>query len=114
MAATHVATDAISSNAEASPDERGGTRYGTLIVVGGGCYGSYYVRQLGRARAAGALAWERLIVVDRDSGCRIATERSAGLIAAVDLELVTEDGGPLSALPWRGRASAPSQPLPTR
>src|SRR5207248_2590013 len=24
-------------------------RYGTIVVVGGGCYGSYYVRQLRRA-----------------------------------------------------------------
>ena len=54
-------------------DERG-HRYGTIVVVGGGCYGSYYVRQLGRARAHGALEWDRLVVVDRDRGCRVATE----------------------------------------
>jgi hypothetical protein len=47
-------------------------RFGTIVVVGGGCYGSYYVRQLLRAHRAGALAWERLIVVDRDARCRIA------------------------------------------
>jgi hypothetical protein len=46
--------------------------YGTIIVVGGGCYGSYYVRQLLRAREAGALAWRRVVVVDRDAGCRVA------------------------------------------
>jgi hypothetical protein len=40
-------------------------------VVGGGCYGSYYLRQLGRAARAGALAWERLIVVDRDAACAV-------------------------------------------
>jgi hypothetical protein len=49
-------------------------RYGTIVVVGGGCYGSYYVRQLGRARVATALDWSRLIVVDRDPLCRVATE----------------------------------------
>lgn len=49
-------------------------RFGTIVVVGGGCYGSYYVRQLGRARRAGALHWQRLIVVDRDPGCRVAIE----------------------------------------
>jgi len=48
-------------------------RYGDVVVVGGGCYGSYYVRQLHRAREAGALAWERLIVVDRDAECAVAT-----------------------------------------
>jgi hypothetical protein len=49
-------------------------RYGTIVVVGGGCYGSYYVRQLGRAMAARALSYERLLVVDRDPACRVAAE----------------------------------------
>lgn len=48
--------------------------YGTVVVVGGGCYGSYYVRQLGRAVKAGALGYDRLLVVDRDAHCRVATE----------------------------------------
>jgi len=51
--------------------------YGTITVVGGGCYGTYYVRQLGRASAAGALAYDRLVVVDRDPGCRVAREALA-------------------------------------
>lgn len=46
-------------------------RFGTVVVVGGGCYGSYYVRQLYRAHSAGALAWRRLLVVDRDPGCAV-------------------------------------------
>lgn len=46
--------------------------YGDIVVVGGGCYGGYYVRQLRRARAAGALRWERLIVVDRDPDCAVS------------------------------------------
>ena len=49
-------------------------RYGSIVVVGGGCYGSYYVRQLGRASRAGALSLERVLVVDRDAGCRVAAE----------------------------------------
>jgi hypothetical protein len=48
-------------------------RYGTIVVVGGGCYGSYYVRQLGRAADAGAIVWERLVAVDRDPACKVAT-----------------------------------------
>lgn len=47
-------------------------RYGTIVVVGGGCYGSYYVRQLQRAALAGALSWERLVSVDRDAACQVA------------------------------------------
>ncbi len=49
-------------------------RFGDIVVVGGGCYGSYYVRQLRRARAAGAVAWERLVVVDRNADCRVREE----------------------------------------
>ena len=48
--------------------------YGDIVVVGGGCYGSYYVQQLRRARAAHALSWERLIVVDRDPECRVSAD----------------------------------------
>jgi len=47
--------------------------YPSIIIVGGGCYGSYYVRQLLRARSAGALAFDRLVVVDRNEACAVAT-----------------------------------------
>jgi hypothetical protein len=59
--------------------------YGTIVVVGGGCYGSYYVRQLGRARAAGAITWRALVVVDRDPGCRVAADadRAVGALVRV-------------------------------
>jgi hypothetical protein len=50
-----------------------GYDYGTITIVGGGCYGSFYLRQLARARAAGALTWRRVVVVDRDPACRAAT-----------------------------------------
>ncbi|MBL8995846.1 MAG: hypothetical protein JNL44_00865 [Gemmatimonadetes bacterium] len=51
--------------------------YGDIVVVGGGCYGSYYVRQLHRGRDAGAIGWERLLVVDRDPDCAVATGSAA-------------------------------------
>ena len=60
-------------------------RFGDIVVVGGGCYGGYYVRQLRRARAAGAIAWRRLVVVDRDADCAVA--RAGG----DDLTLVVRD-----------------------
>src|SRR4051812_41798179 len=57
--------------------------FGVITVVGGGCYGSYYVRQLARAYAAGAIAWEQLVVVDRRAECQVASlptdERPPGL-----------------------------------
>lgn len=49
-------------------------RFGSIVVIGGGCYGSFYVRQLRRARAAGAVDWERVLVIDRDPHCRVAGE----------------------------------------
>lgn len=51
------------------------TRYGKIVIVGGGCYGSYYVRQLRRAHAAGAISLESLVVVDRNPGCAVAIDR---------------------------------------
>ena len=46
--------------------------YDNIVVVGGGCYGSYYVRQLLRARSAGAISFQQLMVVDRNGGCPVA------------------------------------------
>jgi hypothetical protein len=48
--------------------------FGDIVVVGGGCYGTFYVGQLLRARSRGEAAWQRLIAVDRDRGCRLARE----------------------------------------
>jgi len=42
---------------------------GDLVVIGGGCYGSYHARQLLRARAKTGLDAGRIVIVDRDPGC---------------------------------------------
>ncbi|HJU66891.1 MAG TPA: hypothetical protein VJ650_01505 [Gemmatimonadaceae bacterium] len=63
--------------------------YASIVVVGGGCYGSYYVRQLLRARTAGRLSFDRLIVVDRNADCAVA--RAWGHEAAI--EIVQSDWG---------------------
>lgn len=65
-------------------------RYGTIVVIGGGCYGSYYVRQLRRARTAGALDWRRLLVVDRNPACRVHTELDADARRA-DVRVVEQE-----------------------
>lgn len=62
------------------PNER---TYGTICVVGGGCYGSYYVRQLLRARERGALTVDRVLVIDRDPACAVASVVGG----VVDLEI---------------------------
>lgn len=46
--------------------------HASVIIVGGGCYGSYYVRQLLRARAAERLSFDRLVVVDRNANSQVA------------------------------------------
>lgn len=42
-----------------------------IVIVGGGCYGSFYTGQLERARSKGKTAYRRLLIVDRDPSCRV-------------------------------------------
>ena len=70
-----------------SRDRREVQRFGSVVIVGGGCYGSYYLRQLGRAARAGAVEWERLVVVDRDAAC--AANASGGRGEHPDFRLET-------------------------
>ena len=65
--------------------------YGTIVIVGGGCYGSYYVRQLTRARRAGVIDWTRVLVVDRSSNCRVARELTADDCGAEGVQIVTAE-----------------------
>ena len=68
-----MSTVGATSAADAAGDARPATQtYGRIVVVGGGCYGSYYVRQLMRAERAGALTWRELLVVDRDPACAVS------------------------------------------
>jgi len=75
---------AAMTRADPDPDGAPGEsqRYGTIVVVGGGCYGGYYVRQLRRARERKAIAFDRVLVVDHDEECPVARER------ADDIEMV--------------------------
>ena len=45
-----------------------------VVIVGGGCYGTFYAGQLERARAMGKVAYRRLLIVDRDAGCQVLRE----------------------------------------
>jgi hypothetical protein len=73
--------------------------YGTIVVCGGGCYGGYYVRQLARARAAGATAFDRILVVDRDPGCDVAR-----LVTSI----ARDDTAGIEAHGWRSRRADPA------
>jgi hypothetical protein len=58
-----------------------------VAIVGGGCYGIFYARQMVRAAERGAARYRRLLIVDRDRACRFAKEMGA----ARDRELVTSE-----------------------
>jgi hypothetical protein len=45
-----------------------------VVIVGGGCYGTFYAGQLERARERDRAVYRRLLVVDRDPQCRFARE----------------------------------------
>ncbi len=49
-----------------------------IVVIGGGCYGSWYAQQLTRAWVHGALRVEDVIVLDRDDRCLVADRLRAG------------------------------------
>lgn len=60
-----------------------------VIVIGGGCYGTFYARQLAKAKDKGRAAYRRVIVVDRDPRCRAKAE----LGEALDRAFVTREWG---------------------
>jgi hypothetical protein len=61
---------------------------GDIVIIGGGCYGSFYLGQLRTARARGAVGYRKVLVVDRDAGCAAGSDREDGA-----WELVTADWG---------------------
>jgi hypothetical protein len=65
----------------------GPARMRDVVVIGGGCYGTFYGSQLEKARARGKAAYRRVLIVDRDAQCRARTE----LGPARDRVLVTRE-----------------------
>jgi hypothetical protein len=47
---------------------------GDVIIVGGGCYGTFYAGQLLRAAERGKLSYRNLLVIDRNPECRFSLE----------------------------------------
>lgn len=54
-----------------------------FVIIGGGCYGAYFIRQLVEARRRGKLDWSRAIVLDRDPNCRVASSAIEGVVVEV-------------------------------
>lgn len=55
--------------------------FSEIAVVGGGCYGSFYARQLLQARAREKIAFDRLLIIDRDPRCQFQREIGASDLA---------------------------------
>ena len=58
-----------------------------VVVIGGGCYGTFYATQLARAKARGKARYRRVVLVDRDPSCRARAE----LPEAADRQLITSE-----------------------
>lgn len=52
----------------------GSAAFRDVIIIGGGCYGTFYAGQLERARAQGKASYRRLLIIDRDSQCQAMRE----------------------------------------
>ena len=46
------------------------TTFREVVIIGGGCYGTFYAGQLTRAMARGRLVAQRITLVDRDPACQ--------------------------------------------
>jgi hypothetical protein len=57
-----------------------------VVVVGGGCYGTFYAGQLVKAKARGKARFRTVVIVDRDAQCR-----ARELPQATDLVFVTSE-----------------------
>lgn len=47
-----------------------------FVIIGGGCYGSWYVKQLLEARERGKVEFSSLLVLDQDPQCRVSKSYS--------------------------------------
>ena len=56
---------------------------GDIAIMGGGCYGTFYLGQLTAARSKGALNCRQVLVVDRDANCQAAAHISPGISTLV-------------------------------
>jgi hypothetical protein len=84
-----------------------------FVIIGGGCYGSYYVGQLLEARERGKLEWSRLLVLDRDPHCAVS-ERFDSDDVEIAVTHWEEWGDALFANPsqWLGRQLVPAPIAP--
>lgn len=61
--------------------------FGDVVIIGGGCYGTFYAGQLEKARDRGKVTYRQLLVVDRNPACQMMREMGQ----ADDRRLVGQD-----------------------
>lgn len=57
------------ASADAAP-----LRFGEIVIVGGGCYGTFYAGQLAKAAERGRVAYTTVTIVDRNPDCQARRE----------------------------------------
>jgi hypothetical protein len=77
----------VASGAE-SRAVRAPLSFNRIVVIGGGCYGSWYTQQLSRAFAKGALECSEVIVVDRNSNPPASVRANAGEFGSLPVRFV--------------------------
>ncbi|MEO8449683.1 MAG: hypothetical protein ABI647_07840 [Gemmatimonadota bacterium] len=76
-----------------------------VVVIGGGCYGTFYAGQLEAARAKGKIAYRNVLLVDQNPSCKAAGQR-----LAPSHELVIASWAPFLAEFLERPAPAPGEP----
>lgn len=61
-----------------------------VVVIGGGCYGGWYTRQLLKALSSGALQVREIVVVDRNPACSVLTAQRSGEFGDAPVTVVTQ------------------------
>jgi hypothetical protein len=61
------------------------TAFRDVVVIGGGCYGTFYAGQLRTALTRGRITARRVVLVDRDPDCQAA--REAKLVRPLELAI---------------------------
>jgi hypothetical protein len=83
---------------------------GDVVIVGGGCYGTFYAAQLIRAAERDRAEFRRLLIVDRNPQCRFAHE----IGSADNRELVVQEWSDFFDAYFAGRRPSPAgEPVDT-
>jgi hypothetical protein len=62
-------------------------QFARVVIIGGGCYGSWYAQQLTRAIANGAVTAEEIVIVDRHADCLAAQRLVNGDFAGAPIRV---------------------------